>query len=121
MVEKQWRAACKSESERSGGSVDGAALPYLPSDSELASSFAERKQRFVKMLIQGVESSLVSLDEFTQMFAYISAQTEHFCNNHMSKLHLHVVRLCMSDVDSLQEQSFAHQKLMLGICSLKLL
>lgn len=52
VVEKQWRAACKSENERNGGSVDSAALPYLPSDSELASSFAERKKRFVEMSLQ---------------------------------------------------------------------
>ncbi|KAF8023838.1 hypothetical protein BT93_F1118 [Corymbia citriodora subsp. variegata] len=45
VVEKRWRAACKSEKEHSGGSVDSAASPYLPSDSELASSFAERKKR----------------------------------------------------------------------------
>ncbi|KAL3749288.1 hypothetical protein ACJRO7_010401 [Eucalyptus globulus] len=40
-----WWAACKSEIEHNGGSVDGMASPYLPSDSELASSFAERKKR----------------------------------------------------------------------------
>ncbi|KAL3749291.1 hypothetical protein ACJRO7_010404 [Eucalyptus globulus] len=53
-----WRAACKSEIEHNGGSVDGMASPYLPSDSELVSSFAERKK---SLLVFRLMSLLVFL------------------------------------------------------------
>lgn len=43
MVEKQWRAACKSENETAG--EDKAIFSLLPTDSELAAAFVERKDR----------------------------------------------------------------------------
>lgn len=43
MVEKRWRGACKTEKESSGG--NDAVFPLLPSDSELAAAFVDRKRR----------------------------------------------------------------------------
>ncbi|XP_057956756.1 AP-5 complex subunit mu isoform X4 [Malania oleifera] len=46
VVEKRWRAACKNEND--GFSEDDLSctlLPYLPTDSEIAAAFAERKKR----------------------------------------------------------------------------
>lgn len=46
MVERQWREACKNENENcSEDPVKYSVLPLLPTDSELASAFAERKRR----------------------------------------------------------------------------
>lgn len=46
MVERRWRAACKSENEScSDKNVGNDVLPLLPTDSELASAFADRKTR----------------------------------------------------------------------------
>ncbi|XP_004296975.1 PREDICTED: AP-5 complex subunit mu [Fragaria vesca subsp. vesca] len=43
VVEKRWRGACKTEKESSGG--NDAVFPLLPSDSELAAAFVDRKRR----------------------------------------------------------------------------
>lgn len=46
MVERQWRAACKTENESSNEDpVKYTALPVLPNDSEIAAAFMERKKR----------------------------------------------------------------------------
>lgn len=45
MVEKRWRAACKTENEKSADSLKDAVLPLLPTDSELAVAFVDRKKR----------------------------------------------------------------------------
>ncbi|KAK4266440.1 hypothetical protein QN277_027362 [Acacia crassicarpa] len=48
VVEKRWRSACKSENDKSSGDeLNSSASVYtlLPSDSELAAAFLERKQR----------------------------------------------------------------------------
>lgn len=47
MVERQWRAACKSENESSNKEdpVKHTVLPILPNDSELAAAVVERKKR----------------------------------------------------------------------------
>ncbi|XP_040995520.1 AP-5 complex subunit mu isoform X5 [Juglans microcarpa x Juglans regia] len=46
VVEKRWQAACKNENENaSEESFSYAVYSLLPSDSELASAFVERKQR----------------------------------------------------------------------------
>ncbi|XP_028759870.1 AP-5 complex subunit mu [Neltuma alba] len=48
VVEKHWRSACKSENDKSSGDeLSSSATVYtlLPSDSELAAAFLERKQR----------------------------------------------------------------------------
>lgn len=50
VVEKRWRSACKSENgESSGDELNSSASVYtfLPSDSELAAAFVERKHRLV--------------------------------------------------------------------------
>ena len=43
MVERRWRAACKSENESCADDV----VPVLPTDSELASDFSDRRRRYV--------------------------------------------------------------------------
>ncbi|XVE81989.1 hypothetical protein DITRI_Ditri15bG0111000 [Diplodiscus trichospermus] len=46
VVEKRWRAACQSENQSSNGDpVKYNVFSSLPSDSELAASFSERKRR----------------------------------------------------------------------------
>ncbi|KDP40069.1 hypothetical protein JCGZ_02067 [Jatropha curcas] len=46
VVERQWRAACKSENDSSNEDpVKYSVLPILPNESELAAAFAERKKR----------------------------------------------------------------------------
>lgn len=58
VVEKRWRAACQRENENlsdeSVKSAAAAAAPslYLPTDSEIATAFTERKNRltFIFML-----------------------------------------------------------------------
>ncbi|KAJ7980166.1 AP-5 complex subunit mu-like [Quillaja saponaria] len=46
VVEKRWRAACKSENESSDGdNLSYTVFSLLPTDSELASGFVERKNR----------------------------------------------------------------------------
>lgn len=46
MVERRWQAACKTENEScSEDPVKYTVLPLLPTDSELAAAFAERKRR----------------------------------------------------------------------------
>lgn len=48
VVEKRWRSACKSENDKSSGDeLNSSASVYsmLPSDSELAAAFLERKDR----------------------------------------------------------------------------
>ncbi|XP_048440449.1 AP-5 complex subunit mu [Pyrus x bretschneideri] len=42
VVEKRWRGVCKSENEIS---AEGSFFPVLPSDSELAAAFVDRKRR----------------------------------------------------------------------------
>ncbi|XP_028089412.1 AP-5 complex subunit mu-like isoform X1 [Camellia sinensis] len=44
-AEKRWRAACKTENEKSADSLKYAVLPLLPTDSELAVAFVDRKKR----------------------------------------------------------------------------
>lgn len=47
MVEKRWRAACEKEN-RSTSAVDGAmqsVVSNVPTDSEVAASFIDRKKR----------------------------------------------------------------------------
>ncbi|OAY55887.1 AP-5 complex subunit mu [Manihot esculenta] len=45
VVERQWRAACKTENESSNEDpVKYTALPVLPNDSEIAAAFMERKK-----------------------------------------------------------------------------
>lgn len=46
MVEKRWRGVCKSENEISAeGGLNSSVFPLLPSDSELAAAFVDRKRR----------------------------------------------------------------------------
>ncbi|KAL7210314.1 hypothetical protein ACSBR1_031804 [Camellia fascicularis] len=45
VVEKRWRAACKTENEKNADSLKYAVLPLLPTDSELAVAFVDRKKR----------------------------------------------------------------------------
>ena len=46
MVEKRWRAACQTESESTvDDAVKYSVYSSLPSDSELAAAFSERKRR----------------------------------------------------------------------------
>ncbi|KAG0466819.1 hypothetical protein HPP92_017803 [Vanilla planifolia] len=46
VVEKRWRLACQRENESRSKENGGIALhPFLPTDTELASAFAERKRR----------------------------------------------------------------------------
>ncbi|XP_058211380.1 AP-5 complex subunit mu [Rhododendron vialii] len=46
VVERRWRTACKSENEScSDENVGNNVLPLLPTDSELASAFVDRKMR----------------------------------------------------------------------------
>ncbi len=48
VVEKRWREACKSEDENaSEDSFSYTVYSVLPTDSELAAAFVERKQRLV--------------------------------------------------------------------------
>ena len=42
MVDRRWRAACKSENQSCVDDV----VPFLPTDSELASAFADRRRRY---------------------------------------------------------------------------
>ncbi|KAK9933532.1 hypothetical protein M0R45_020727 [Rubus argutus] len=44
VVEKRWRGACK-ESSTDGGDLNDTVFPLLPSDSELAAAFVDRKRR----------------------------------------------------------------------------
>lgn len=44
MVEKRWRGACK-ESSTDGGGLNDTVFPLLPSDSELAAAFVDRRRR----------------------------------------------------------------------------
>ncbi|XP_021904897.1 AP-5 complex subunit mu-like [Carica papaya] len=47
VVEKRWRAACQSENESASEySSKNSAVSVLPTDPELATAFAERKQRW---------------------------------------------------------------------------
>ncbi|KAK0599876.1 hypothetical protein LWI29_009386 [Acer saccharum] len=51
VVERQWKTACKTENESCSEDEDPikySVLPLLPTDPELAASFAERKRRFAK-------------------------------------------------------------------------
>ena len=49
MVERRWSVACKKANERSEDTQDANLLSsYLPTDSELADAFVERKKRFLK-------------------------------------------------------------------------
>lgn len=46
MVERQWRTACKAENENSSNdNLNYTVYPLLPTDSELAAAFVERKKR----------------------------------------------------------------------------
>lgn len=46
MVERQWRTACKAENENSSNDyLNYTVYPLLPTDSELAAGFVERKKR----------------------------------------------------------------------------
>lgn len=48
MVERRWRAACKSENESLSVSDDkfnDTVLPSLPTDFELAAAYLDRKSR----------------------------------------------------------------------------
>ena len=51
VVEKRWRSACKSENENENkassedDTLKYTVFPFLPTDSELVSSFVERKRR----------------------------------------------------------------------------
>lgn len=46
MVERRWHAACKSENESGfDNNLKSDALPLLPTDSEFASAFVDRKRR----------------------------------------------------------------------------
>lgn len=46
-MERRWREACKTENESCiEDRIKYNVLPLVPTDSELASAFAERKRRF---------------------------------------------------------------------------
>lgn len=48
VVERKWHLACKRENESSNEeSLGYSVLPLLPTDAELATAFAKRKNRFV--------------------------------------------------------------------------
>lgn len=48
VVEKRWRLACERENQKPGGY---ALRPLIPTDSELATAFSERKNRFVYLFV----------------------------------------------------------------------
>ena len=45
MVERRWRLACDKESQSAGATDSLKVVPYLPTDSELAAAFIDRKKR----------------------------------------------------------------------------
>lgn len=50
MVERRWRAACKAENYNlSNDNLSYSVYPLLPTDSELAAAFVERKKRSVEI------------------------------------------------------------------------
>lgn len=52
MVEKRWRAACQSENESSDDDpVKYTVFSSVPSDSELAAAFSERKTRLADLVL----------------------------------------------------------------------
>ncbi|KAK9288033.1 hypothetical protein L1049_016478 [Liquidambar formosana] len=64
VVERRWRAACMSENEKTGeDNLSYTVFPVLPSDSELAAAFVDRKKRegsargFGIRVIQSAEGS----------------------------------------------------------------
>lgn len=59
VVEKRWRAACRSVNESSDDDhVKYAVFSSLPSDSELSAAFSERKRRLGNFLVCLYESHL---------------------------------------------------------------
>ena len=67
MVEKRWRAACQSEIESSDDDpVKYTLFSSLPSDSELAAAFSERKRRFANLILSLCNS--LSLPTWTLTF-----------------------------------------------------
>ncbi|KAK8684602.1 hypothetical protein V6N13_040634 [Hibiscus sabdariffa] len=70
-VEKRWRAACQSENESSGNdSVKYTVFSSLPSDSELAAAFSDRKTRegSVRGFDENLSSLLLDLPSITGAF-----------------------------------------------------
>ena len=48
MVEKRWRAACKTDNaNQEEDPVKYSVFPVLPNDSQLANAFLDRKKRFI--------------------------------------------------------------------------
>ncbi|CDO98962.1 unnamed protein product [Coffea canephora] len=45
VVERRWRLACDKESQSAGATDSLKVVPYLPTDSELAAAFIDRKRR----------------------------------------------------------------------------
>ena len=65
MVEKQWRAACKTINDTSKDAEEDplkyTVSPVLPNDAELSSAFVARKKRSVSILKNTLSSLLHSV------------------------------------------------------------
>lgn len=51
MVEKRWRAACKRDGSFMEDDLKYNVVPSLPTDSEIAAAFVDRKKRFFLLLL----------------------------------------------------------------------
>lgn len=86
MVEKRWRGVCKSENEISAeGGLNSSVFPFLPSDSELAAAFVDRKRRSVEIHFRFVT--------FFSCFFFLGC----FCKNHVNMYFAKIVHLDPSE------------------------
>ncbi|KAF7145362.1 hypothetical protein RHSIM_Rhsim04G0212200 [Rhododendron simsii] len=91
VVERRWRAACKSENEScSDENVGNDLLPLLPTDSELASAFVDRKTRegsargFGIRVAQSAEGSDSWVDDpITRHIISLYVNKENHVENHL--------------------------------------
>ncbi|KAJ0092897.1 hypothetical protein Patl1_25506 [Pistacia atlantica] len=91
VVERRWQAACKTENEScSEDPVNYTVLPLLPTDSELAAAFAERKRRegsvrgFGIRVIQSTEGSDSWVDDpITRHVISLNIDVEEGGENHL--------------------------------------
>ncbi|KAF5738658.1 AP-5 complex subunit mu isoform X2 [Tripterygium wilfordii] len=91
VVEKRWRTACNSEKERSSEDpVKYTFRPFLPTDSELAAAFVDRKRRegsvrgFGIRVSQSAEGSDSWVDDpITRHIIGLSIDTEEAGENHL--------------------------------------
>ncbi|KAH7843212.1 hypothetical protein Vadar_013951 [Vaccinium darrowii] len=91
VVERRWHAACKSENEcGSDNNLKSDALPLLPTDSEFASAFVDRKRRegsirgFGLRVAQSVEGSDSWVDDpITRHIISLYVSKEEEGENHL--------------------------------------